>query len=206
MFRRASGTDADFKFLHVFTRIESCEKWVEVRLALAKAKDGMYNMDAPVSGAAEGYPHGNKKAKKARDSTLAFERLQAMIEQCIADAKSHSGIRNEKSEARWSTLMTKQDAKLDLLRTSVDVKKRNTDMAFLMGGGDTTTMDPQVEAWYLAERNLILNLIPGPATTMSRPSATTSPTPTMATPTPSTATPTPTLTSPAHAGDEEYVI
>ncbi|KAE8804296.1 putative methionyl-tRNA synthetase [Hordeum vulgare] len=43
-------TDADFKFLHVFTKIESCEKWAVVRLALAKAKDDVYNPDTPVSG------------------------------------------------------------------------------------------------------------------------------------------------------------
>ncbi|KAE8798114.1 methionyl-trna synthetase [Hordeum vulgare] len=120
MFRRDSNTDAGCKFLHVFTRIESCEKWAEVS-----------------------------------------------IEQCIADAKSHSAMREEKSGARWSALMTKQDAKLDLLRTNVAAKKRNTDLTFVMGGGDTTTMDPQVKAWYFAEGNLILNLMSGPAATAS---------------------------------------
>ncbi|KAE8805821.1 putative methionyl-tRNA synthetase [Hordeum vulgare] len=113
MFRRGSNTDADFKFLHVFTRIESCVKWGEVQLALAKAKDGVYNPDAPVSKAAEGRPHGNKKAVKVRDSVPAFKRLHASIEQCITNAESHSAMREEKSEARWPTLMTKQDAKLD---------------------------------------------------------------------------------------------
>ncbi|KAE8808819.1 putative methionyl-tRNA synthetase [Hordeum vulgare] len=67
MFRWDSSTDAGFKFLHVFTRIESCEKWVKVCLALAKAKDGMYNLDVCVSWAAEGRPTGTKKAKKVRD-------------------------------------------------------------------------------------------------------------------------------------------
>ncbi|KAE8801518.1 putative methionyl-tRNA synthetase [Hordeum vulgare] len=50
IFRRESSTDVDFKFIHVFTKVESCEKWAEVRLALAKAKDGFYNTDAPISG------------------------------------------------------------------------------------------------------------------------------------------------------------
>ncbi|KAE8803701.1 putative methionyl-tRNA synthetase [Hordeum vulgare] len=107
MFRRDSDTDVDFKFLHVFTRTESCKKWVEVQIALAKAKDGMYNPDTSVLGAAEGRHDGNKKAKKARDSAPASEQLQASIEQCIADAKSHSAMREDKYEARFSALMTK---------------------------------------------------------------------------------------------------
>jgi hypothetical protein len=72
MYRRDSS-DAEFKFLHVFAWIESCEKWTEVWLALAKDKDGVYNPDVPVSGAAEGRPNGNKKAKAVRDSAPAAE-------------------------------------------------------------------------------------------------------------------------------------
>ncbi|KAE8791357.1 putative 4-coumarate--CoA ligase 5 [Hordeum vulgare] len=89
----------------------------QVRFALAKAKDGVYNPDTPVSWAAEERPDGNKNEKKARDSAAASERRHASIEQCIADTKSHSAMREEKSEARWSVLTTKQAAKLDLLRT-----------------------------------------------------------------------------------------
>ena len=179
MFRQ-DNNDLEFKFLHVFTRIESCEKWTECRLALTKTKDDVYNPDAPVSAAAEGRPDGNKKAQAARDSAPAAERLQSAIEMCIADAKSHAAMREEQSEARWSALMKKQDAKLDLLRTNVAAKKRNTDLAFLMGA-DTATMDPQVKTWYLAERDLILNQMPAPAAT-----AESSAEETTATPAPST--------------------
>ncbi|KAE8773762.1 putative methionyl-tRNA synthetase [Hordeum vulgare] len=70
-----SSSDAEFKFLHVFTKIESSEKWTEVRLALAKTKDDVYNPNAHVSGEAEGWPDGNKKAKAARDSAPAAEQL-----------------------------------------------------------------------------------------------------------------------------------
>ncbi len=38
MYRR-NNLDADFKFLHVYKRIDKCEKWAEVRRALNKAKE-----------------------------------------------------------------------------------------------------------------------------------------------------------------------
>ena len=66
---------ADFKFLHVFTRIEMCEKWREVHLTLAKGKDGIYNPDAPAPGAAERHPDGNKKTKAAKNAAPTVEML-----------------------------------------------------------------------------------------------------------------------------------
>lgn len=113
----------EFKFLHVFSRLEMCKKWTECRLALAKAKDGVYNPGVPVTATTDGRTDGNKKAKAEKDATPATERLKSAIEQCIADARSHAAIREEKSEARWSELLTKQDVKLDLLRTNVAAKK-----------------------------------------------------------------------------------
>jgi hypothetical protein len=207
---RQDNSDQEFKFLHVFSRIESCEKWREVRLTLAKAKE-TYKPDAPAPGVADGRPDGNKRAKAARDAAPAAERLQSSIEQCIADAKNSAAKREEKSDARWSALMTKQDVKLDLLRTNVAAKNRNTDLAFLMAA-DMSTMDEQVKAWYLTERDLILNQMAGPASTTAptpTPTPTTTPSPsdeavptpttspsTEATPTPSTPAPTPTPASP----------
>ncbi|KAE8791333.1 putative methionyl-tRNA synthetase [Hordeum vulgare] len=124
---RPNNNDAEFKFLHVFTRIESCEKWTGVQLALAKAKDGVYNLDAPVLGRRNG----------------------ALM--AIRKPRSHSAMREEKSEARWSALMAKKDIKLDLLRANVTAKKRNGNLAYLMGA-DMATMDPHVNAWTLRPR------------------------------------------------------
>ncbi|KAE8777045.1 putative methionyl-tRNA synthetase [Hordeum vulgare] len=131
---RQDNNDQEFKFLHVFSRIESCEKWREVWLALAKATE-TYNSDVPTPAAAEGRPDGTKKARAARDAAPAAERHQSSIEQCIADAKNSDAKRKEKFDTRLSALMMKQDVMLDLLTTNIVVKKRNTNLAFLIGAG-----------------------------------------------------------------------
>ncbi|KAE8793582.1 putative methionyl-tRNA synthetase [Hordeum vulgare] len=138
--------------------IESCEKWTEVRLALARAKE-TYNPDAPTETAIEGHPNGNKRAKTARDAAPTTKRLQYSVEQCIVGAKNNAAKREEKPDARWSELMTKHDVKLNLLKINVAAKKRNTDLAFLMEA-HMSTMDEQVKSWYIVERSLILNQMP----------------------------------------------
>lgn len=67
----------------------------------------------------------------------AAQRLQASIEQCIADVKSNVARREEKSDMRYSALMI-----------NVVAKKRNTDLEFLMGA-NTLTMDKKVKVWYI---------------------------------------------------------
>ncbi|KAE8818336.1 putative methionyl-tRNA synthetase [Hordeum vulgare] len=112
---RANNKDQEFKFLHVFSRIGSCKKWREVRLALDKAKE-TNNPDVPSPIVAEGCPDSTKKVRAMRDAAHAVEQLQSSIEKCIADAKSSTAKREEKSNARWSALMI-----------NVAAKKRNTD-------------------------------------------------------------------------------
>ena len=129
---RQDRSDQDFKYLHVFKRIDKCEKWAGVRRTLAKAKE-TYKPDAPTPGAADGRPDGNKGAKKAKHTESATTRVQESIEHSIADAQTQAAQREEKTEARWSALMRNNAVKLGLLRTNVGAKKRNTDLAFLMG-------------------------------------------------------------------------
>ena len=179
---RDDNCDADFKYLHVFKRINKCEKWAAVRRTLAKAKQ-TYKPDAPTAGVADGRPDGNKGAKKAKYAESAATRVQESIEHCLADAKTRAAQREEKTEARWAALMTNIAVKLDLLRTNAapklkaqDAQKRNNDLAFLMGGADMLQSgDEQLRAWYLAERGLILNQMP--TTTALTPTPTPTPPP-----------------------------
>ena len=195
MYRR-DNQDADFKNLHVYKRIDKCEKWAEVRCTLDKAKE-TYKPDVPTPGASEGRPDGNKGAKKGKHADAATARVQESIQHCLADAQARAALREEKTEARWSALMSSSAVKLDLLRTNVAAKKRNTDLAFLLGGADMLqSTDEAVKAWYLAERGLILNQFPStrpPTHTPPPPSpsdAAETPGSTEATPTPpSTETP-----------------
>ncbi|CAM0879688.1 unnamed protein product [Alopecurus aequalis] len=154
--------NADFKFLHVFVVIEGCEKWAEVRRSIRKGKE--YVPDEVAPGASEGRPPmGHKKAKAARDGAPAAAKLQASIEICIADAQTQAAKREEIAKQRWAELMANSQVKLDLLRTGTVAKKRNHDLAFLTAG-DPATMDPEVRAWFMEQRRLILSdIIPAPA-------------------------------------------
>jgi hypothetical protein len=70
-----------FKYLNVFARIESCEKWTDVRRNLAKNKDGQYNPDTPAPAASAGRPElGQKKLKELKKAGHPAERLQVSFD------------------------------------------------------------------------------------------------------------------------------
>nr|XP_020151696.1 proline-rich transmembrane protein 2-like [Aegilops tauschii subsp. strangulata] len=139
---------------------------------------GDIQADAPTPGASEGRPDGNKGAKKGKHADAAIARVQESIEHCLADAQARAVLLEEKTAARWSSLLTNSAIKLDLLRTNVAAKKRNTDLAFLMGGADMLqSTDEKLKAWYMAERGLILNQLPTTATPTPAPTPTPTPRP-----------------------------
>jgi hypothetical protein len=166
------GDDSDgqqFKYLNVFARIEDCEKWAEVRRTLSKNKDEQYNPDAPAAAASAGRPEfGQKKLKEMKKSGAPADRLQASFEKCWADARAHNAGRDTKYDARWKQMLANQGTRIALLQTTSAAKKRNTDLAFLIGGNDTA-MDEETRAWYDAHRQAILHPL---STASSSPSTT----------------------------------
>jgi hypothetical protein len=153
------GDDTDgqtFKYLNVFARIETCEKWAEVRRILSKNKDEQYNPDAPAATASTGRPElGQKKLKELKKSSHPADRLQASFDKCWADARAHNAGRDTKYDARWKEMLANQGARIALLKTTSAAKKRNTDLAFLIGDNDAA-MDEETRAWYDAHRQAIL--------------------------------------------------
>jgi hypothetical protein len=157
-----------FKYLDVFVRIETCEKWVEVRQNLSKNKDEEYNPDAPAPAASTGRPElGQKKLKELKKACHPADRLQASFDKCRADARAHTAGR----DARWKEMLANQGARIALLKTTSAAKKRNTDHAFLIGGNDAM-MDEETRAWYDAHRQEVLR---PPSTASASPSTTSTP-------------------------------
>jgi hypothetical protein len=156
---------------NVYARIEDCEKWAEVRWTLSKNKDEQYNPDALATAASVGHPEfGQKKLKELKKSGAPADRLQASFEKCWAEARAHNAGRDTKYDARWKQMLANQGTRIALLQTTSAAKKRNTDLAFLIGGNDTT-MDEETRAWYDAHRQAILR---PPSTASSSPSMTSS--------------------------------
>src|SRR3954463_12484937 len=130
----------EFKFHHVFEKIEHCEKWRDTRLSLSKSKGGVYNPEAPAAAASEGRPElGQKKAKMLKAAGPPAERLQDSIEKCIVDTRAQAEKRAKKSEERWKKLVETQGENVALIKANLTekkanyaAKKRNTDLKFLM--------------------------------------------------------------------------
>jgi hypothetical protein len=106
-----------------------------------------------------------------KKSGAPTDRLQASFEKCWADARAHNAGRDTKYDARWKQIHANQGTRIALLQTTSAAKKRNTHLAFLIGGNDTA-MDEETRAWYDAHRQAILHL---PSTASSSPSTTSTP-------------------------------
>ena len=165
-------TGMQFKFLNVYARIEKCEKWAETRKNLSKSKTEQYNPDAPAAGSADGRPElGQKKLKELKKTGNPADRMQASFDKCWADARTHAAGRDDKFDGRWREMLANQGVRIALLKTTAAAKKRNTDLAFLMGG-NTDLMDEETRIWYQGHRSDILR--PTPASSSSSPPAPTS--------------------------------
>jgi hypothetical protein len=89
---RGDNDDVEFKFIHVFARIEMCDKWSKMRLALSKGK---FDPDAAPALASDGRPMGAKRAKELRNVAPGIEKLHSLIMACMVDAASHAAERAE---------------------------------------------------------------------------------------------------------------
>jgi hypothetical protein len=119
---------------------------------------------------------GQKKLKELKKSGHLADRLQASFDKCWADARAHAAGRDTKYDAWWKEMLANQGARIAFLKTTSVAKKRNTDLAFLIGGNDAA-MDEDTRAWYDAHRQAILRP-PSP----SSPSTTSTPAPDDASP------------------------
>jgi hypothetical protein len=90
---------------------------------------------------------GQKKLKELKKAGHPADRLQASFDKCWADVRAHAAGRDTKYDARRKEMLANQGAQIALLKTTFAVKKRNTDLAFLIGGNDAA-MDEEMRAWY----------------------------------------------------------
>jgi hypothetical protein len=91
--------------------------------------------------------------------------LQSSFEKCRADTRAHNARRDTKYDACWKEMLANQGTRIALIQATSAAKKRNTDLAFLIGGNDTA-MDEETRAWYDAHRQAILR---PPLTALSSP-------------------------------------
>jgi hypothetical protein len=129
-----------------------------------------YNPDAPAPAASAGRPQlGQKKLKELNKAGHPAERLQASFDKCWADARAHAAGRDNKYDAWWKEMLANQGIRIALLKATSAAKKRNTDLAFLIGDNDAS-MDEEMRAWYNAHRQDIFR----PSSTASSSPLTTS--------------------------------
>jgi hypothetical protein len=93
------------------------------------------------------------------------------FDKCWADARAHAAGRDNKYDTRWKEMLANQGVWIALLKATSAAKKRNTNLAFLIGGNDAA-IDEETRAWYDAHRQDILR---PPSTASSSPSTTSTP-------------------------------
>jgi hypothetical protein len=97
--------------------------------------DGQYNPDALAPAVSAGRPElGQKKLKELKKAGHPADKLQASFDKCWTDARAHVAGRDTKYDARWKEMLANQGARIALLKITSAVKKRNTDLAFRIGG------------------------------------------------------------------------
>jgi hypothetical protein len=89
---REDTDDVDFKCIHIFKRIETCEKWAETQASLGKANDGAFDPTATMSARPSG--HGMRH-RPQRGCNHARE--------VHPDVMMTNVSRDEKYDARWVT-------------------------------------------------------------------------------------------------------
>jgi predicted phage-related endonuclease len=81
--------------------------------------------------------------------------LQTSFDKCWADARAHAAARDNKYDTRWKEMLVNQGVRIALLKATSAAKKRNTYIAFLIGGNDAV-MNEETRAWYDVHRQDIL--------------------------------------------------
>ena len=148
---KSINKEKDFKLMHCYKLLQSCEKWKAHRRTLNKNGRADLNADPQNS---KGRPIGNKKAKAALAAAAKTDRVQSSIDKVLADVCSNSSLRREENNARWATLMQKADVKINLEQKKAAVKKRSQD--FMILTADVSNLDPLARAAHNMYRAAIL--------------------------------------------------
>jgi hypothetical protein len=95
-FYRDDNDEVEFKSIHVFARIETCEKSTKTWTALTK-DNAAFDPAATPTPASDGQPTGNKKAKVFVGCGAVHREARMSIMACIAHAATHAAKRAEQA-------------------------------------------------------------------------------------------------------------
>jgi hypothetical protein len=66
---REDNEDVEFKFIHVFKRIEKCDKWAMVRASLGKGKYYAFDPTTPLPAVGQGRPDWGTRRPSKHEKT-----------------------------------------------------------------------------------------------------------------------------------------